>query len=74
MNTIVLFVLFLGIICIMHGTYQQQLDHAKKQVKIEYRFVPRSLYDEQLQQVPDVSRKFKGMFTDSRASPWEPAI
>ena len=68
MNTLVVFLLFVGIMLVMHGVYQDQLERARKEVKIEYRFIPRTLYEEQLSATPDVFNKFKNMF--DYEGPW----
>jgi hypothetical protein len=51
----------------MHGVYEQKLAAAERKTKIEYRFVPRTYYEEQLGKA-DVHGLFKNMF--DKESPW----
>jgi len=67
MNQFVMLLFFVGIIMIMHGIYQQKLKQAQDNVKIEYRFIPRTYYEEQLANT-NMSSQFKNMFNDSE--PW----
>jgi len=68
MKQVVLFIFFVGIIMIMHGIYQQKIKVAQDNVKIEYRFIPRTYYDEQLSSASTVTSNFKNMF--NKESPW----
>jgi hypothetical protein len=68
MKEIVMMLLFIGIIMIMHGIYQQKIQEAKNNVKIQYRFIPRTYYEEQLASTNTVTSTFKNMFTTE--SPW----
>jgi hypothetical protein len=68
MKAIAMFLLFLGIIMIINGIYQQQYNNFKKNVKIEYRFIPRTYYEEQLAENESVTANFKNMF--QKESPW----
>lgn len=63
-----MFLLFLGLIMIINGIYQQQYNNFKKNVKIEYRFIPRTYYEEQLNENESVTSNFKNMF--QKESPW----
>lgn len=58
---IVIVLIFVGIFLVMNGIYEQRLKAETDNVKIEYRFIPRSYYDEQLG-VSDVSLQFDNMF------------
>lgn len=53
--------LFVGVFLVIDGVYEQRLKAEVDNIKIEYRFVPRSYYDEQLG-VSDVSLQFDQMF------------
>lgn len=53
----------LGIIMITVGYMDKKVDKAEKEKQIEYRFVPRSIYDEQIQPV-NLSDTFSTMFSD----------
>lgn len=48
MKLFIIIMLFLGILLVVNGIYEENLENIKKQVKVEYRFVPRSYYDEML--------------------------
>ena len=54
MKSLSLFILMLGIIMITVGYMDKKVDKAEKEKQIEYRFVPRSIYDEQIQPVIDL--------------------
>jgi hypothetical protein len=60
--------IFAGILLFMHGYYIQQLNEARTSNKrIEYRFVPRTFYEDQFFGETPTSL-FKAMF--QKASPW----
>ena len=63
MKSLSLFILMLGIIMITVGYMDKKVDKAEKEKQIEYRFVPRSIYDEQIQPV-NLSDTFSTMFSD----------
>ena len=65
MNSLVLLLFFIGIICITIGYTKSQNNCPP--TKIQYRFIPRSFYEEQLS--PDnITVQFKNMFDNQ--SPW----
>lgn len=68
MKIFIVFFLFVGIFLITHGVYEQKLKDATSKTKIEYRFIPRSYYDEQLAE-GNTSLHFKDLF--QKDSPWE---
>ena len=69
MKVFVVLLLFVGMALIMHGIYEEKFRELHKNVRIEYRFLPRTLYEEQLNgQEPNLSGKFKNMFQSD--SPW----
>lgn len=53
--------LFTGLFLITHGIYNKKVEEIKKNSKIKYKFIPRTLYEEQLSD-PDIFHKFGGMF------------
>lgn len=61
MKSIVMFLLVLGMLMISAGYHQSLQDNFKVQKVIEYRYVPRSFYEEQMQPVNLVA-SFKDMF------------
>ena len=52
----------------MHGIYEDKIKALEKDVKVEYRFIPRSYYDEQLFS-NQFSSKFSNLF-DEEQSNW----
>ena len=62
MNTIAVFLLYIGILFIFAG-YVKQMSSIKPDTKIEYRYIPRTFEQEQENPVK-VSQLFNSMFTD----------
>jgi hypothetical protein len=60
--------IFIAAICIIIGIYEQKLEIAEQNKEIEYRFVPRTYYEEQMGNGGNVSDKFATMFDTE--SPW----
>lgn len=61
--------IIIGIFLMMHAYYEQRVkEAAESNVRVEYRFIPRSYYDEQLGK-PDVADKFKSMFKEESITP-----
>lgn len=67
MKVVVILLLFIGMFFVINGVYEQKLNSVKQDKKIEYKFIPRTYYEEQVAGV-DLNNKFNSMF-DS-ASPW----
>lgn len=67
MKTVIILILFVGIFMIVHGIYEQKLKAAESNTKIEYRFIPRTLYEEQMNS-DDLSLKMADIF--NKESPW----
>jgi hypothetical protein len=63
MNLIVVILLVAGIFLIMHGVYEERYQELRKHKQVEYRFIPRSYYDEQLFG-SDFKDKMAGLNTD----------
>lgn len=54
---------------IVHGVYEEKFREVEKNVRVEYRFIPRTLYEEQLGgDDPNLTSKFSNMFQSD--SPW----
>ena len=68
MNPVVVLVIFVGAFMVVHGIYEEKLKRIEKDVKVEYRFLPRTLYDEQIAGSDNVQNKFKGMFDTAQKS------
>jgi hypothetical protein len=69
MMPLVVLLLFAGMVMVMHGIYAEKLRDAQRDVRVEYRFIPRTLYEEQMAQT-DLLGTFNNMF--DRDSPWLP--
>lgn len=61
MKNIIILFLFIGIFTIVHSIYEHKFEELKKEKKVEYRFVPRTYYEDQLSE-PTVSTTFSSMF------------
>lgn len=66
MKSIAVFILFLGMFLILQGYYQQKLIKKSNTDTntVQVKFIPRTLYDEQLSDEQKLSQQFKGMFQD----------
>jgi hypothetical protein len=56
--------LFIGIILVIYGVYENKIQKLKEKVKIEYRFIPRSYYDEQIF-TNNFESKFQNIFENN---------
>ena len=63
MKSLSLLVLVLGIVFITVGYMDNKVAKHESEKKIEYRFVPRSIYDEQIKPT-DLNDTFSSMFSD----------
>ena len=68
MRQLILLLLFAGMAIVIHSVYEEKFQRVQQQVKIEYRFLPRTLYEEQMQQT-NVLGDFKKMFSADKL-PW----
>ena len=66
MKAIVLFLLFAGVLLVMHAVYAQKVAAAESKTRVTYKFIPRTYLEEQLSGNAEVSSKLKGLFKD----PW----
>jgi hypothetical protein len=62
MKTIILLFLFIGLLFVIHGIYEQKMTFIRDNTRVEYRFIPRTYYEEQLNKNPTVLSNFKNMF------------
>ena len=63
MKAWLIFSMFVAMFLIVHGIYEEKFRALQRNVKIEYRFVPRTFYEEQLSNAEgSLSDKFKNMF------------
>lgn len=67
MQSILLFMFFIGIFLIVNSIYQQKFSSLKDNVRVEYRFIPKTYYEEQLES-NNVSGTFKSIF--EKSDPW----
>lgn len=61
MKSLILFLFIVGIILITNTQQKKALDNIKTEKIIEYRFIPRSIYDEQLNST-QLTQSFEDMF------------
>jgi len=65
MKLLIILMFFFGIILVVHGIYEEKFQKIKNNVKIQYRFVPRSYYDEQVFS-SQFSSKFSNIFDEDQ--------
>lgn len=68
MRSLLVLLLFVGMFVIVHGVYDERFRALKDNVRVEYRFVPRTFYEEQLSN-SHVTSIEKNMFENT--SPWQ---
>lgn len=61
MKSLVLLLLVFGIMMVTIGYHQKMQENFKKEKVIEYRYIPRSLFEEQIQPV-NLQQSFYDMF------------
>lgn len=61
MRSLVLFLFVIGIIMLTTGYQKKMLKTHEIQTRVEYRFIPRSIYEEQLGE-PETASSFADMF------------
>jgi len=66
MKAIAVFLLFIGMFLVVQGYYQQASKCPAPKVEVKY--IPRSLYDEQLSDEQKLQVQFKSLFED--VTPW----
>ena len=71
MKSIAVFILFLGMFLILQGYYEQKLQakESNSNTSVEVKFIPRTLYEEQLSDDQKLARQFKSMFDDISTCP-----
>jgi hypothetical protein len=67
LKSYVVLTLFIGLFLVMQGIHEQRLKTMNKLIKTEYKFVPRTLYDEVLTN-NDVQSTYKNYFDSP--DPW----
>lgn len=66
-SMVIILLFFIGSFIVIHSIYEEKLKKERENVKIEYRFLPRTVYEEQMAQ-SNVLGHFKSMF--NKSSPW----
>lgn len=66
MRSVVFFLIVVGMFMVMHGIYEQKYRAMQSNRRVEYKFLPRTYYEEQIADT-DVSGKFKTMYN---GDPW----
>uniref|UniRef100_A0A6C0CTA0 Uncharacterized protein n=1 Tax=viral metagenome TaxID=1070528 RepID=A0A6C0CTA0_9ZZZZ len=66
MKAIAVFLLFIGMFLVVQGYYQESTKCPTPKVEVKY--IPRSLYEEQLSDKQKLQVHFKSMFED--VTPW----
>jgi hypothetical protein len=67
MKAFIVFLLFIGVILIIHGISEQKIKAIEKNKRIEYRFIPRTYLEEQISD-NNLSGKLNSMFVGN--NPW----
>ena len=67
MRSIIVFFFVLGLFLIFNAVYEQKYKELKKNVHVQYRFIPKTYLEEQLSNT-NISGTFKKEF--SNADPW----
>ena len=62
MRALIVILLFAGMAMILHSIYKEKLERAEQNVRVEYRFLPRTLYEEQMSEDNRPTTKLKGVF------------
>jgi hypothetical protein len=68
MQSVIFFLVVIGAFMIMHGIYEQKYNAILQNRRIEYRFLPRTYYEEQVAET-DVIGKLKNVFNKG-VDPW----
>lgn len=48
MKTFIILLLFVGMFMIVHGIYEEKFEKLKNDVRVKYKFIPRTYYDEMI--------------------------
>lgn len=61
MKTFIYLLFFIGFFMIIHGIYEEKFERLRKDVKIQYKFIPRTQYDDLLFE-SQFKPKYQNMF------------
>ena len=67
MHAFIVLLMFVGMALVIHGIYEEKFQNFQRHSRVEYRFIPRTMYDEQMAQT-DLVGKMGNMF--EKESPW----
>lgn len=67
MTTIIILLFFIGMFMVVAGVYEQRFKTMEKLVRTEYKFIPRTLYDESFAK-HDINALYKNYFDSP--DPW----
>lgn len=67
MNILIIFLIFIGSFLILQGVYEEKIKTIEQNKKVEYKFIPRTYYEEQLAE-SQLSSQVESMFNYD--SPW----
>lgn len=62
MKLVIILLLFIGMFMITHGIYQEKFEQLKKDVRIQYKFIPRTYFDEFVFNNNFSSKQYKSLF------------
>ncbi len=68
MNSLIIFFFIIGAFLIINGIYEQKFKKLKENVRIQYRFIPKTYLEEQIANTSNISGMFKNEFNN--ADPW----
>lgn len=68
MKSVAVFMLFVGMFLILQGYYAQQAETACPAPTVQVKYVPRSVYEDQLSADQKLGQHYKSMFEDIQ--PW----
>lgn len=61
MKSLIILLFVIGVVMLTIGYQKEMLNKAEVKERVEYRFIPRSIYEEQFGKV-DLTRSFRDMF------------
>ena len=64
MKLLVILLLFVGMFMVTHGIYQEKFEQLKKDVRVQYKFIPRTYFDEFVFNNKYNSSHHKALFND----------
>lgn len=71
MKSLLVFLVFVGMFLIIQGIYEEKIKIAEQNTRVEYKFIPRTYYEEQLAK-SDLSNQMADMFNYN--DPWSSRV